>query len=299
MKPCCRILIGSKSCSFFGVSSRKLNNHSVVDNLSKLQFKSTRKRRYRSCSSRIVGHIRVIDQDRRAFSVSDPNWGQSKVFSGVYINNGGRGGSSRRGVLVVPKVASDFRNHSTSVEANNINDKNFERIYVQGGFNVKPLVIERIETGPNDVVKEDDPIVGVTGSNVNIDDLKGLNEPKVFEREVSEIEKEAWRLLQDSVVTYCGNPVGTLAAKDPADKQPLNYDQVFIRDFVPSALAFLLKGETEIVKNFLLHTLQLQVCNISFSILTLLYVCFLVLFNFYMLCKSLFAATYFGIVFCK
>ncbi|KAK0576535.1 hypothetical protein LWI29_019192 [Acer saccharum] len=41
-------------------------------------------------------------------------------------------------------------------------------------------------------------------------------------------------------------------------KQPLNYDQVFIRDFVPSALAFLLKGEGEIVRNFLLHTLQLQ-----------------------------------------
>ncbi|KAJ0899692.1 putative six-hairpin glycosidase [Helianthus annuus] len=45
---------------------------------------------------------------------------------------------------------------------------------------------------------------------------------------------------------------------DPADKLPLNYDQVFIRDFVPSALAFLLNGEGEIVKNFLLHTLQLQ-----------------------------------------
>ncbi|KAG5632271.1 hypothetical protein H5410_003988 [Solanum commersonii] len=40
--------------------------------------------------------------------------------------------------------------------------------------------------------------------------------------------------------------------------QLLNYDQVFIRDFVPSALAFLLNGEGGIVKNFLLHTLQLQ-----------------------------------------
>ncbi|PWZ28736.1 putative alkaline/neutral invertase A, chloroplastic [Zea mays] len=39
----------------------------------------------------------------------------------------------------------------------------------------------------------------------------------------------------------------------------LNYDQVFIRDFVPSALAFLMHGETEIIRNFLLHTLQLQV----------------------------------------
>jgi hypothetical protein len=35
----------------------------------------------------------------------------------------------------------------------------------------------------------------------------------------------------------------------------LNYDQVFIRDFVPSVLAFLMHDETEIVRNFLLHTL--------------------------------------------
>ncbi|TYH34691.1 hypothetical protein ES332_D13G142500v1 [Gossypium tomentosum] len=74
----------------------------------------------------------------------------------------------------------------------------------------------------------------------------------------SEIDKEAWSLLRDAVVTYCGFPIGTVASNDPGDKHPLNYDQVFIRDFVPSALAFLLRGEGEIVKNFLLHTLQLQ-----------------------------------------
>lgn len=79
-------------------------------------------------------------------------------------------------------------------------------------------------------------------------------------REESEAEKEAWRILENAVVRYCGSPVGTVAANDPGDKMPLNYDQVFIRDFVPSALAFLLKGEGDIVRNFLLHTLQLQVC---------------------------------------
>lgn len=80
--------------------------------------------------------------------------------------------------------------------------------------------------------------------------------PKVVE---SAAEKEAWELLKAAVVTYCGEPVGTIAAKDPSDPFPLNYDQVFIRDFIPSAMAFLLKGETEIVRNFILHTLQLQV----------------------------------------
>lgn len=34
--------------------------------------------------------------------------------------------------------------------------------------------------------------------------------------------------------------------------------QVFIRDFVPSALAFMMENEPEVVKNFLLQTLQLQ-----------------------------------------
>jgi hypothetical protein len=131
---------------------------------------------------------------------------------------------------------------------------------------VKPLVIEKIET-ESDAAKggkeeTSSNRVEINGSEVNTNFFKGLNEsttPKVVEREVSKIEKEAWQLLRGTIVNYCGNPVGTVAANDPADRQPLNYDQVFIRDFVPSALAFLLNGEMEIVKNFLLHTLQLQV----------------------------------------
>lgn len=84
-------------------------------------------------------------------------------------------------------------------------------------------------------------------------------EPAPPVREESETEREAWRLLRRAVVSYCGEPVGTVAAEDPECTETLNYDQVFIRDFVPSALAFLMRGETEIVRNFLLHTLQLQV----------------------------------------
>nr|CAD1836855.1 unnamed protein product [Ananas comosus var. bracteatus] len=48
------------------------------------------------------------------------------------------------------------------------------------------------------------------------------------------------------------------AAYDHASEEVLNYDQVFVRDFVPSALAFLMNGETDIVKNFLLRTVQIQ-----------------------------------------
>ncbi|XWS66292.1 hypothetical protein CRYUN_Cryun05aG0187000 [Craigia yunnanensis] len=72
------------------------------------------------------------------------------------------------------------------------------------------------------------------------------------------IEDEAWKLLRDSMVYYCGSPIGTIAANDPSSSNVLNYDQVFIRDFIPSGIAFLLKGEYDIVRNFILHTLQLQ-----------------------------------------
>ncbi|EOY19072.1 hypothetical protein QUC31_006247 [Theobroma cacao] len=75
---------------------------------------------------------------------------------------------------------------------------------------------------------------------------------------VDSIEDEAWELLRDSMVYYCGSPIGTIAANDPTSSNVLNYDQVFIRDFIPSGIAFLLKGEYDIVRNFILHTLQLQ-----------------------------------------
>ncbi|XP_062091832.1 alkaline/neutral invertase E, chloroplastic-like [Humulus lupulus] len=75
---------------------------------------------------------------------------------------------------------------------------------------------------------------------------------------VDSIEDEAWDLLRDSVVHYCNSPIGTIAANDPTSSNVLNYDQVFIRDFIPSGIAFLLKGEYDIVRNFILHTLQLQ-----------------------------------------
>ncbi|KAK6254332.1 Glycosyl hydrolase family 100 - like 5 [Theobroma cacao] len=255
MKPCCRILISYKSSSIFGLSPPKMNR-SGIHNLSKSLSKAVDRRRfhcYKHSKSQIVGYKCAVDSNRRAFSVSDSSWGQSRGFTGSFCVNKGRS----RGVLVIPKVASDFRNHSTSVEPH-VNEKNFERIYIQGGLNVKPLVIERIETG-NGLVKEDNTGIDVNESGVNIDNVKGLNLTETeIEREVSEIEKEAWKILRGAVVNYCGHPVGTVAANDPADKQPLNYDQIFIRDFVPSALAFLLNGEPEIVKNFLLHTLQLQ-----------------------------------------
>ncbi|KAI0504222.1 hypothetical protein KFK09_015172 [Dendrobium nobile] len=146
--------------------------------------------------------------------------------------------ASRRREAALVRAVAGARPMGTSAEPIFGGEKAFDRIYEQG-LAGKPIVIERVEPGPAPEVEKKEEVAS------------GRHE--------TEEEKEAWRLLKKSVVTYCGTPVGTVAADDPMNGgQMLNYDQVFIRDFVPSALAFLLKGETEIVRNFLLHTLQLQ-----------------------------------------
>ncbi|XWS39458.1 hypothetical protein CRYUN_Cryun18bG0055900 [Craigia yunnanensis] len=68
---------------------------------------------------------------------------------------------------------------------------------------------------------------------------------------------EAWEVLKRSLVYFCGQPVGTIIALDNFEEN-LNYDQVFVRDFVPGGLVFLINGEPDIVKNFILKTLHLQ-----------------------------------------
>jgi hypothetical protein len=72
------------------------------------------------------------------------------------------------------------------------------------------------------------------------------------------LEHEAWKLLKDSIIYYQEQPIGTLAACDP-DASPLNYDQCFIRDFIAPAFVFLVRGYSDIVRNFLEKTLRLQV----------------------------------------
>ncbi|MBW4442023.1 MAG: glycoside hydrolase 100 family protein [Plectolyngbya sp. WJT66-NPBG17] len=71
------------------------------------------------------------------------------------------------------------------------------------------------------------------------------------------IEQTAWQALKASILYYQGHPIGTIAARDTS-VDTLNYDQCFMRDFVPSALAFLTRGDVEIVRNFLIETLALQ-----------------------------------------
>ncbi|CAA0834876.1 Alkaline/neutral invertase C- mitochondrial [Striga hermonthica] len=208
----------------------------------------------------VLGFRSVVDPNRRFFCSSGSNWVRSGVFHADGI------GKNCKFRNVIANVGSNIRGHSNSVESR-VNGNSFEKIYIQGGFSVKPLITEREDVTRKDSVGKDERkenkynVNGDDGSYASIHQLKresGISRSAIGKHVLSEIEKEAWDLLRTAVVNYCGNPVGTVAANDPADKQPLNYDQVFIRDFVPSALAFLLNGEGEIVKNFLLHTLQLQ-----------------------------------------
>lgn len=74
---------------------------------------------------------------------------------------------------------------------------------------------------------------------------------------IKQVEKDAWKALEESIIYYQGRPVGTVAAYD-LSQEALNYDQCFIRDFVSAAIIFLIKGRTNIVRNFLEETLRLQ-----------------------------------------
>src|ERR671933_2952587 len=70
---------------------------------------------------------------------------------------------------------------------------------------------------------------------------------------------EAWERLEASILRYGEEPVGTVAAAADLGVKQYNYGHCFVRDFVPSALAFLTKGRGKIVSNFLRQTLKLQI----------------------------------------
>jgi len=67
----------------------------------------------------------------------------------------------------------------------------------------------------------------------------------------------AYDLLRRSIITLNGQPVGTVAAVT-RDLPAANYGECFVRDFVPSALVFLMEGDYDIVRNFLRTTLELR-----------------------------------------
>lgn len=71
------------------------------------------------------------------------------------------------------------------------------------------------------------------------------------------ILKSAYELVNGAVLNYRGEPVGTAAALDESAAAP-NYEECFVRDFVPSALVFLCDGKADIVRNFLKMVVSLR-----------------------------------------
>jgi len=71
------------------------------------------------------------------------------------------------------------------------------------------------------------------------------------------IVNQAYQVLEQAVVHLRGEPVGTIASHDPAAPAP-NYAEVFVRDFVPVGLVYLLDGRPEIVRNFLALVLDIR-----------------------------------------
>jgi len=69
--------------------------------------------------------------------------------------------------------------------------------------------------------------------------------------------KSAYEVLNRSLIYYQGEAVGTAAACDDR-VVAANYNECFVRDFVPSAIVFLLNGQHHIVRNFLLTVMHLS-----------------------------------------
>lgn len=76
------------------------------------------------------------------------------------------------------------------------------------------------------------------------------------DNQTNAVVESAYKLLRDSMIEFEGQPIGVVAALH-SDLPAENYQECFVRDFVPSALVFLLDGEFEIVRNFLRTVLLL------------------------------------------
>ncbi|GLT62934.1 hypothetical protein SLA2020_355360 [Shorea laevis] len=73
--------------------------------------------------------------------------------------------------------------------------------------------------------------------------------------------EEAWEWLKTSYIFYNGKPMDTVAAMDYTFEisKTLNINHDFVRDFIPTGLACLMKklAELKIVKHFISTTLKI------------------------------------------
>jgi hypothetical protein len=76
--------------------------------------------------------------------------------------------------------------------------------------------------------------------------------------EARRLVEEARRLVEEAILSCNGRPVGTRAADDPDGPAVHQYSGCFVRDFVVSAMVFLLEGRHDVVRNFLSTVVNLR-----------------------------------------
>nr|XP_043608081.1 probable alkaline/neutral invertase F [Erigeron canadensis] len=183
-----------------------------------------------------------MSEDEEALNESDQKETSAEIWRNIQINT--RGDRDRRAELQ-RAVALDHAIGAENEEQDQVvvpTDKK-QSVVLESKINLKPSP----SVGPSLI-----RLIETSNANVNGSESSGGSPKSMMD--------EAWERLKSSFVNFKDQPVGTLAAVLDPSADPLNYNQVFVRDFVPAALACLMKlpAEPEIVKNFLMETLDLQ-----------------------------------------
>ncbi|EEF37366.1 probable alkaline/neutral invertase F [Ricinus communis] len=174
----------------------------------------------------------------------------------LYLSSADKGSPKKVTVQSSVEKNSDSSSESEKESSPEVNGggRQEPRVQHQQSSNEINIVFDKVQA-----VKIIPSLKAFPSVGVNLDSLDNVSPGVKSISESGAMVDEAWERLNKSYVLFKGKPVGTLAAMDPG-AEALNYNQVFVRDFVPSGLACLMKNpsEPEIVKNFLLKTLHLQ-----------------------------------------
>ncbi|KZV57685.1 hypothetical protein F511_03145 [Dorcoceras hygrometricum] len=157
---------------------------------------------------------------------------------------------------VLADVAEDSDSIFSTLNASSLSSKDFA-----GEENIESEVMGKNDGGRGKAtsVLKPSPSVGISLDNLLEAPIGAPEERGGSEN--SSMMDEAWELLTRAYVYFKGRRVGALATiNDECGGETLNYNQVFVRDFIPCGLACLMKtdADVDIVKNFLLKTLHLQ-----------------------------------------
>ncbi|QDL06764.1 hypothetical protein DP113_01515 [Brasilonema octagenarum UFV-E1] len=121
--------------------------------------------------------------------------------------------------------------------------------------NVRKLVSEGVQHfGKLDILVNN---AGIDGKNADFWNITEADYDAVLNINLKGTFFTTQAFVQHLIETKRTGKIINISARDTS-VDTLNYDQCFVRDFVPSALVFLIRADVEIVRNFLIETLALQ-----------------------------------------